>query len=480
MDLDDLGDSTLVEDDILDEDLIVEDDLLIEEYDENTSDPEDINTKVDIDDETDVEIGEDDEEVDDSETVSIVNKIKKIFNKKKQVDEVSDEDTYEEDGEEKKSRRARKRISAKKIPFLSKIVNKKSESDEENDDTEIEKSIDDEELDEPKSKVKITKLHAIIIVAAIAFFLFWDTSEEPTSQVKQNKQLVKSKNLNKPKPTKEIEERPKVVEVNDTDPIDQGDSQPEDTDLSKEPLDLDVKDSEASEPETDQVVDVNSENKDNVTDLSSLEIKEEMTTKKEPKIEKEPSQKVEKNIVDTVDLSKEINELKENIEENTIVKVDESEPSESSNEKTLDSDDSSEIQNEDLKTETVNEDVIADDIPKLSSDNTSTDITKKLLQDLEVKLKEEKKEIKLLKVLKPVGPPSYETTGAGLVYNCKVGHWACIEKQGFDQCRQNYSWNSSQKINIECYPKGLLDNEDDCQSIQQDKIDSVTETDFCN
>ena len=109
----------------------------------------------------------------------------------------------------------------------------------------------------------------------------------------------------------------------------------------------------------------------------------------------------------------------------------------------------------------------------------STDITKKLLKDLEVRLNEDRVEQTEVKVIKPVSAPSYESLGSGLVYNCVDGHWACIDSVEYNKCRENYSWNKSEGIPIECYPYAYLDVENECSVIQQEKIDAVTNSSFC-
>ena len=119
------------------------------------------------------------------------------------------------------------------------------------------------------------------------------------------------------------------------------------------------------------------------------------------------------------------------------------------------------IENNEL-IDTMNPDMLKSDI--------ASDITKKLLSDLEVKLKEERSEIKAVEITKPVSAPSYEDIGVGLVYNCKDKHWACIEQTNYSQCRGNYSWNKSSSIPIECYPYAVLDNVEDCSKVQQEKI----------
>ena len=109
----------------------------------------------------------------------------------------------------------------------------------------------------------------------------------------------------------------------------------------------------------------------------------------------------------------------------------------------------------------------------------TTDIASKILSDLEDRIKAEKREQELVQVLKPVSAPAYEAVGPSLVYNCTEQHWACVEPNAYKECRQNYSWNSKNGLPIECYPFASIDDNFDCATVQQEKIDSVGDTSFC-
>lgn len=110
----------------------------------------------------------------------------------------------------------------------------------------------------------------------------------------------------------------------------------------------------------------------------------------------------------------------------------------------------------------------------------TNEITKQLLQDLEVKLKEERREQEILEDVRPTSAPSYDNIGKGLVYNCIDEHWACVNDETYKQCRGNYNWNRQQEVDTECYPYAQLGNEIDCATVQQEKIDTISETNFCN
>ena len=52
----------------------------------------------------------------------------------------------------------------------------------------------------------------------------------------------------------------------------------------------------------------------------------------------------------------------------------------------------------------------------------------------------EKKEKKVEKVeeekITYTPPPDYEKLGRGLVYNCDLKHWACVNRVGYFQCQK--------------------------------------------
>ena len=109
----------------------------------------------------------------------------------------------------------------------------------------------------------------------------------------------------------------------------------------------------------------------------------------------------------------------------------------------------------------------------------SSEMTKKLLSELEVKLKEEIKDQEVLAVSKPTSAPTYEAAGKSLVYNCIDKHWACVDIDSYTKCRENYSWNKSQSLPLQCYPFAVLDSSYDCVTVQQEKIDTIGDSSFC-
>lgn len=78
-----------------------------------------------------------------------------------------------------------------------------------------------------------------------------------------------------------------------------------------------------------------------------------------------------------------------------------------------------------------------------------------------------------------VAPPKYDQIGRGLVYNCGGKHWACVDKQAYFQCKDNYLHNSSEQKTTECYPAEVYATYDDCKTVQVHHINMVKEIDFC-
>lgn len=125
----------------------------------------------------------------------------------------------------------------------------------------------------------------------------------------------------------------------------------------------------------------------------------------------------------------------------------------------------------------VSEEVIAQEV---ITPDASNDVTKKLLENLEVKLREEKAIQQSVDTIKPTSAPSYEAPGSGLVYNCSGGHWACIDLEEYQKCRDNYAWKKSESQKIECYPTAFLKTDFDCATLQQEKVNAVPDLNFCS
>jgi hypothetical protein len=296
-------------------------------------------------------------------------------------------------------------------------------------------------------------VHAAIILVLVFLALNWSEDDPVTTKPSNKKEKTVELKKNKIKNTEELEKlAKKVKEIKEVESVVQDD-------LVEPELEM----PELEEPIAEEVTAEVSLDDIKVKDTETNKVVE--TDKEDLNIAVEP---VKDETVEVVDLSEEISSLNE---ETKIIDEVEQPAIAPSQEVDI------QTSREDKITDTISNEEIIDD--QVVQSDLSTDITKQLLKDLEVKLKEEKKELQLVEVLKPVTAPSYETIGRGLVYNCKGGHWACIENEGYKECRQNYSWNKSKNIPSECYPFAVLDNELDCAAVQQEKIDAVSDTNFC-
>lgn|GEM_PF-1437243 len=79
-----------------------------------------------------------------------------------------------------------------------------------------------------------------------------------------------------------------------------------------------------------------------------------------------------------------------------------------------------------------------------------------------------------------VEPPNYKRIGRGLVYNCTGGHWACVDKFSYFQCRENTKWSQVNNKGPECVVKNVYASDKDCGIIQLHYININEPTEFCN
>jgi hypothetical protein len=107
---------------------------------------------------------------------------------------------------------------------------------------------------------------------------------------------------------------------------------------------------------------------------------------------------------------------------------------------------------------------------------SETDVTDKILEDLEKQVKKEQpKEVQK----EYVSPPDYEYKGRGLVYNCRGKHWACVDAPSYKSCEDNFSSVGYLKKNKECYPFNVYDTTKGCELMQNRVVSSNAKTDFC-
>ena len=78
-----------------------------------------------------------------------------------------------------------------------------------------------------------------------------------------------------------------------------------------------------------------------------------------------------------------------------------------------------------------------------------------------------------------IEPPNYLRTGRGLVYNCREGHWACVDKFSYFTCFENQKWNEENVQGAECVTRDVYASGADCAAIQKFYVNKPEPTDFC-
>lgn len=355
-----------------------------------------------------------------------------------------------------------------KIPSLANLIKRAKEKREAKVETSSVSKVEDkkgEKSGKEKPKLKLTPIHIVVIVGLVVLLFFGDeeieTSTTPSVDQRKASEIVQKNDLpvDMPEVTdSETQEDEASDDVTDTaqDPMEdiRMENTPTETPSVEERPELDVPSTADEDRPNNTLEDID-------LGINSPEIAEDSD---------KPTESDEADIISDLDTSS------EDIDSQVGDEVDISNDSETANMGS----DSNQIEaptvdkNDEIST--LPEEILPQEIvePELSSD-----MTRDLLKNLEVKLKEEKKEQAVVEALRPMSAPSYESPGRGLVYNCKGGHWACIDQDEYTKCRQNYSWNKSESIPIECYPLAFLENDYDCATVQQEKVDSVPDLGFC-
>jgi len=377
-----------------------------------------------------------------------------------------------------------------KIPLLKNLLNKNKGKTTAVDaeGNELEELELTENAQVPvRKKIKINPV-TIIILACIIIYFFVDDPVE-TEPVKNETSTVKRTPIKK-EPVAELPSEEPVAEVPSEEPV------------AEVPSEEPVAEVPSEEPTTeleDKLQKVEDNAKVNLDDIKSDKVPEDMPSTETPVVETPKEEEVPKKVENVADTD--LDDINLNSTDSNQTVTDSTEMSETPLEPLEPIEDTKVVEqtptmeepplSEDTSLpteEVVNIDEPKEVIPakpeeiipqKELQPDISSEITKKLLQDLEVRLKEEKLVQKTMSVVKPTTAPSYEIAGRGLSYNCRDKHWACIEQEEYNKCRQNFSWNKNEGIPLECYPVAFLKTEYDCAMVQQEKIDSVSETDFC-
>ncbi len=321
-----------------------------------------------------------------------------------------------------------------KLPGIDTILSKfKKDKDKGQTRTELEANDSDllDDMDEPgkkdKKKFKLTPIH-IIVLGALAAFVFIPDEEPQVDPVPQTarkqkvKKTKKKKTISKEKKQDEKAEATEVTEIEEN-KIDETEIRIDDIDTE----DL------VSEVEADEFKSVS-------------EIKEEQGMTDPIEIAPIPEEQIE--VSDNEDIGE--SEIKDNL--------------------------SSDVKE-------MSQAPIEENIDMLGSSDLSEKLTEKVLAEMEDSFSEEIGEVdqdnNTTVPSEPVSPPVYDIPGSSLVYNCTDLHWACISKEEYQTCLQNYRWNSFKKIPTECYPVATYETERSCAIVQQNKTDRAAEIKFC-
>jgi hypothetical protein len=400
--------------------------------------------------------------------------------------EIEEEDwDDEEDEDESEALSPKDKIMNFINDLKGKFAKKKNKTDDEEDEDEdfqetkteidpdavspINYATDDDEP--PKKKFKV--IHGVILVIAV-FGLFYEDIFPPEQPVPAPKLKARAKPVKKKKPAepaapkepvapakdrtaeqiKEVGTINKNELASDTElPVDTGAAKPTTETLDETPAVEEQPTTTAQTPSSAPAED----SMDDLFDENTADTQLEVPTKEEEVPEEKPAEVTNNETNDSQD--------------NQVEEVDAFED--------MGGDDTAVVSGTGQVEPglTLTQGQLGDDVV---GGTPNQDITKSILQDLEVKIQANKKREKITGNVRPTDPPTYEINGRGLVYNCAGKHWACTDSISFKTCEGNYAWNSSQGKAVECYPVQLFNSSEKCEDTQQKKIDNVAETDFCN
>jgi hypothetical protein len=369
-------------------------------------------------------------------------------------DELDDDDDDDDDDDVTQVNGIKGKLASLKN-LLSKKKNKNTDSDEDDDEESDEANVESDS----KRKFKITPIHAIVILGLLVFVLFDEEGDSPDTKSQVKVKEVKTKV--KASPKKESNTQKNNIKENPV--VQKTDPKKDVTEKSDSSLAVDIPsgDEFTNEAAVDKSLEekkINSNQKD--------DSKNQMATE------------VEKTELKDLFVTEDLPDPEDTLKQDTI------------KDKELDSTDDS-MSNESMSNESMSKNDVTSEasgevtsvgqreVEVIDLTNTKTGISNEILDNLELKVKEQRKKEKFQRSLSPVAAPDYNDIGRALVYNCKGQHWACVSTRSYKECGQNYNWNSTQGKMIECYPVETYMDDFDCESMQQFKIDSVANTDFC-
>lgn len=398
-----------------------------------------------------------------SQVIAAIHKLPFLNKKSSEEDEYEefeeDEESLEyEDAEEKSNKSILVKVKKAIAPLLEKLSKKNKTAESEEDDES-----DGDEPKEPRKKIPLKPIHIVIIIALGALLL------APDDEVPVDKKEVK---VQKKKSQAQLDKEKKALA--------QKKSQVEDTTKKKDIItETEKKTAPEKSGESKKV-----EEKENLAEGKETETKENTAdvTEEEPNIVSDISEATDEIKDENVD------DLKNVKVEDEIGNVDFKLPEtilETEKEKQEIAEEEERKKKAKEKQKKLTEDLMKiqsteDEFVDLNTGKGAKDFTEEMLKELEDKMRSKTNQESMDFALEPVEAPNYENIGKALVYNCKGQYWACIDKDSYDNCDMNYRWNKSQKIDIECYPSQIYISDEDCSMAQQNKIDLVVETKFCN
>lgn len=299
----------------------------------------------------------------------------------------------------------------------------------------------------PKKKTKIKVIHVVFLVL-FGLVLFSEEiigPEETSKEVKTDKTTKNIKKQNNKKELKVTSNDDINIPINDSDPLMIGSE--------------DVEPKEMIKPKIEKIEDVETED---ITNLFKNEMNNPSDLNRDESLEVKDSELIDDtNIEDkTLNLKKDMALKKEKFDRERVEK-------------------SKKIVNSKLVDDESDDFLIED----LGIDDTSEDITKSIMKDLEKKIKIKRKETLVNRNNKDydlLDIVNYDVPGRGLVYNCSDKHWACITVKSYSYCQNNYKFNLDEQKVIQCFPKAIYESDYDCEAEQLLKVSNSADTNFCN
>jgi len=80
---------------------------------------------------------------------------------------------------------------------------------------------------------------------------------------------------------------------------------------------------------------------------------------------------------------------------------------------------------------------------------------------------------------RPVGP-DYRAVGRGLVYNCKVGYWACVDKKPYFDCEADMNWAIRYGKVKYCATVNIYATDRDCEIVQKYNVNMNIKSPPCS